>query len=257
MQAVNRAGEVVARTRTVVPSSGQAVWMLRPGTDTGLDEGSVLVVNVRPEPVRIRVNGFDRGEVRPNGRRLVPALTPGVHVVEALGVRTGEVLRADVTVQPGRTTSWEARPSVSVLAVRNLRDEPVRLLMDGNEIAFLAPAEEAEVRVPSGQHLLEARGATTLRASLHNIVLSPSVRVALDIPSPFASVTVTNHLPDPLDVRADERGLGVIGPGERVTFRDLGPGTIRLNARSLTRPLEWTTTVHLEAGQEYDWDLSQ
>lgn len=258
LQAVASDGTVVARMRLEVPLSGQAVWMVRPGgtSETGLDEGAVLVVNRRPEPIRLRVDGFDRGEAGAGRKRLVPSLVPGAHVVEALGVRTGEVLRADLRVEPGRTMTWEARPSVAILDVRNLRDEPVRLLMDEDEVALLAPAESSEVRVPAGRHRLEARGTVTLRASLHDVDLPASARIALDLPSPSASVTVTNRHSDPLEVRAGDRMLGVLGPGDRVTFHDLEPGTIPLTARSLSRPLRWSVTVVLAAGQGYDWDLS-
>ncbi len=258
LQALDPSGNVVARMRLDVPLQGQAVWMVRPGgtAETGLDEGAVQVVNQRPEPVRIRVDGFDRGEVGIEGKRLVPALVPGPHVIEALGVRSGEVLRADLTVHPGRTATWEASASVSVLAVRNLRDEPVRVLLDSDEVAWLAPSGSSEIRVPAGRHRIEARGVTTLKASLHDVDLPPSARVALDLPSPSASVTVTNRHADPLGLRVGDRDVGVIGPGERVTFRDVDPGTVRLTARSLTRPLQWTVTVVLDAGQGYEWNLS-
>ncbi len=258
LQALDSSGNVVARMRLEVPSQGQAVWMVRPGgaAETGLDEGAVQVVNRRPEPVRIRVDGFARGEAGPEGKRLIPALVPGPHGLEALGVRSGEVLRADLAVHPGRTATWEASASVSILAVRNLRDEPVRLLMDEDEVAVLAPSESSEVRVPAGRHRIEARGVTTLKASLHDVDLPPSARGTLDLPSPSASVTVTNRHADSLDLRVGDREAGVIGPGERVTFQDVDPGTVRLTARSLTRPLQWTVTVVLDAGQTYEWDLS-
>ncbi len=258
LQALDPSGNVVARMRLEVPSRGQAVWMVRPGgtAETSLDEGAVQVVNRRPEPLRIRVDGHDRGEAGPEGKRLIPALVPGPHVIEVLGLRTGEVLHANLTVRPGLTATWEATPSVSVLSVRNLREESVRLLLDEDEVALLAPSESSEVRVPSGRHRIEARGVTTLRASLHEVDLPPSGRVALDLPSPSASVTVMNRHADPLALRLGDREVGVIGPGERVTFRDVDPGTVRLTARSLTRPLQWSVTAVLDAGQGYEWTLA-
>lgn len=258
LQAVDGEGNLVARVRLDIPSQGQGVWMVRPGgtAETGLDEGAILVVNRRPEPIRLRVNGFDRGEAPAGGRRLVPSLPPGPHEVAVLGVRSGEVFRADIQVEAGRTVTWETRPSVAILALRNLRDEPVRLLMDEEEIAFLAPSESTEVRVPAGRHRLEARGTASLKASIHDVDLPASARIALDLSSPTASVTLTNRHSDSLEIRVGDRELGVVGPGERVTFRHLEPGTVPLIARSLTRPLRWAVTVVLTAGQTYEWDLS-
>jgi len=51
--------------------------------------------------------------------------------------------------------------------------------------------------------------------------------------------------------------IGELVQGDRVTIRDVEPGTYDLVAKSLSRPLSWTTPVTLAAGDTYRWDLSK
>jgi len=162
---------------------------------------------------------------------------------------------ANLQIGPGETVTFRPRPSVSILAMRNLREESVRVLLDEEELAVLAPGESTEARVPAGVHRLEARGTTTLKSSFHPLDLPASVLVPLQFRSPTASLTVTNRRGEPLELKAGDRTLGVIGPGERVTFRDIEPGSVQLTARSRTRPLEWTIPVVFVAGEGFEWNL--
>ncbi|NOZ01357.1 MAG: hypothetical protein GXP54_05645, partial [Deltaproteobacteria bacterium] len=49
--------------------------------------------------------------------------------------------------------------------------------------------------------------------------------------------------------------LGVVLPGDKVTFSDIEPGSWRLVARSLKRPLTWSESITIVAGESFKWDL--
>jgi len=259
VQAIGPDGEVVARTRLNVPAQGQATWLAKPGSgsETALDEGSLVVVNDTPEPIMIRVDGWDRGHCAPGGKRIVPNLLPGKHLVAALGERSHDQYKASLDLSPGAEVTWKVVPGVATLAMRNLRSEEVRLIMDGAEIGRLAPAETRDFTLPAGRHELEVRGVTTLNSTLHTLDLQAGLKTELPLAAPTATLVVTNLQSDPLAIGYDDRELGVILPQDRVTLRDVAPGTHRLFARSTVRPLSWTLPVTLGPGEEYHWDLQK
>lgn len=259
LQALNPSGAIVARARVSIPAEGQAVWLVKPGSgaETSGDEGALMVRNRAGEPVRIRVDGWDRGTIPPGGKRVVRGMIPGDHEAEAVGLRSGDVMGAVVRLSAGETGLWEAVAPSATLALKNTRDEEIRLLVDGAERVRLAPAQGMDLRLPSGRHTLLAAGVTTLKQTRHEVKLPAGTRTVLDLPIPTAIVVITNRHSEPLSVAAGDRDLGVVLPGDRVTVRDLEPGNFLLVARSLSRPLSWTQLVSLAPGQSFDWDLAQ
>ncbi|MBL6974958.1 MAG: hypothetical protein ISR64_04435 [Deltaproteobacteria bacterium] len=257
VQAIRTDGSVAARARLRIPEQGQGVWMIKTGfgAETTGDEGSLLVLNKRDEPIRIRVDGWDRGELAPSGRRLIPALVPGVHAAEAIGLESGELFRSDVEIGIGGTVTWETRPSLATLVLKNLREEEVRVLVDDRDLTILAPGQETELKVQAGRHFLQARGLSTQQSTDHAVELPASMRTRMDLPSPSGQLTVTNRFSEALSISYGNRDLGVVLPGDRVVFRDVLPGTHRLEARSVKRPLSWSVSITLAAGESFQWDL--
>lgn len=258
VQAINSTGQTLARARISIPKDGQGVWMLKPGMveSAGFEQGALLVKNKSREPLLLRVDGYDRGRIEPGSRRIVSSLLSGPHLVETLGLRTRHIFRSVAEVAADSTTALEVPPPIATLVVRNLREEPVRLIMHDKEVASLAPSESKEVRVPAGRLLLEARGVTSFKSTLHDLTLPAAAVYSLDLARPYATIVITNRFADPIEVRANERELGVLGSGEKAAFKDLEPGTIRLTARSITRPLVWSLTIVLGPGETYEWEIS-
>ena len=259
LRALGPDGTVLARTRLKVPETGQATWMVKPGTgrEASGDEGSVNVVNQTGERVRLRVDGWDRGEILDKGRRVVSAMVPGEHGVEAYGLQSKRVFQAEVDVDPGAQVSWTILPSLATLTVHDARAEDIRVLLDGSELAVVAAGESTALKVASGPHRLEARGVTTLAATEHKIVLAPGAETRMELGSPLATLVVTNRQGEPLKIGYGDRDLGVVLPGDRVTIPDVTPGTLKLTATAIDRPLSWTQPVTLEAGDVYKWDLKK
>jgi len=258
LQAMGSDGRLKARVRLDVPEDTQTVWMLKPGlaSESIADEGALLVLNMREETIRIRVDGYDRGDILPAGRRLVTSLLPGRHVAEAIGKRTLELMRAELDIGIGEKVEWLASPSVATLALINVREEEVRVTVDGLEAALLAPSESLDIKVSNGRHHVLARGTSTMCSTDHDVDLPASTRTELKLTSPLGSLKVTNSFGEPLSISSGDRDLGVVLPGDLVVFRDIDPGKRRLEAKSLTRPLSWAVVVTLRPGETYDWELS-
>lgn len=257
VRAVDPEGGLVARAVLTVRNDGTTLWMVRPGESaerTG-DEGSLAVENRTGEALRLRVDGADRGDVPQGGRRVVPDLPPGPRAVAVAGLRSGDVLRATVEVPPGGTATWAARPRSSTLALRNARTEEVRVLVDGVMTARLAAAQTVEVPLTAGTHVVDAVGVTSLRATTHRLDLPPATVTDLVLPSPTATLIVTNRYGEPLTLSDGGRRLGVVLPGDRVTLRDVDPGRHVLEARSLDKPLSWHVQVAVAPGETFSWDL--
>mgnify|MGYP000931497653 CR=1 FL=1 len=258
VEALDPESRVVARAVLKLKSGSPTLWMVREGGDAAErrgDEGSLSIENGSPEPMRVQVDGGARGEVQPGARRVVPGLLPGVHQVAVFGLRSRDIQRADVTVSSGAVATWVARPRSATLSLKNLRDEEVRVRIDGETMARLAPAQSLDLLLPGGAHRIEAVGVTTLRSTVHSMELPATVVTRLPLPSPTATLVATNRRGEPLTLFDGDRQLGVILPGDRVTLRDIEPGDHQLQARSLDRPLTWHVRVNLAAGDSYSWDL--
>jgi hypothetical protein len=220
------------------------------------DEGALMVRNRAGEPVRLRVDGWDRGSIGPGGKRVVRGLLPGDHEAEAVGLKSGDLMGAVVALSAGELGTWEAVPPSATLALKNTRDEEIRVLVDGLERARLAPAQTLDLHLPAGKHQLLSAGLDSLRQTRHELKLPSGTRTVLDLPPATATLVITNHHSEPLALAASDRDLGVVLPGDRVTLRDIAPGTVRLVAHAVNRPLSWTQIVALSPGESFDWNLA-
>lgn len=260
VQAIDASGKVVARTRIDIPTDGQGSWMLKSGggtSETAGDEGVLMVQNRLDEPVRLTVDDWERGELSPGARREVHALRSGEHTVQALGLRSRDVFRAQVTIAGGGHATWEVMPSLATLAVANERKEDIRVLVEGSEIGIVAALGKAEFKVASGRSKFETRGVDTYTGRLREIDLPAGTKTTVTESSPTATVVVTNSFSDPVSLSFGERELGVVLPGDRVAIPGLEPGAHLLLARSLKRPLSWNVSVTLRAGEEYPWEIGK
>lgn len=252
-------GSVVARVRLYVPPTGQASWLLKPGMHKEAfgDEGSVVVLNKTNRPLLLKVDGWYRGMIRPGGKRVVPGLSPGRHLLSALNSSSHDVYHAEIMVPPNGQVSWEVVPALATLRIRNERSEDVRVLIDDSEIGTIATGSSSEFSVAGGRHVVETRGMTTMTGYVQDIDVPARTQLTVVVREPLATLIVTNRFSDPLKISCGERELGVILPGDRVTVRDILPGVMLLNASSLRRPLTWTRTVTLTPGESFSWDIEQ
>ncbi|HOU52865.1 MAG TPA: hypothetical protein PLQ97_02945 [Myxococcota bacterium] len=250
-------GRVVARTRLVLTEGASLLWLVRPGSadERQGEQGGLRVENPTYQDQRLQVDGVDRGRVPPGGRRLVVGLSPGRHRVQVLGDRDREVQEAEVEVPAGGDVGWVIPTSQAILALQNDRDEEVRVLLDRDPIAVLAPKERAEIAVAAGPHLLEAVGVTSFRSTEYRVLLPSGSRTSQVLGPSQATLVITNRLGDPQELFDGSRSLGILLPGERVTLRNLDAGEHQLEARSRKFPLSRHLRVHLSPGETLSWDL--
>lgn len=257
VQAFGDDGSVLARTRMRIRAGDVPLWFLRPGTtqETGEDEGGLLVVNGTDETVRIRIDGWDRGEVARGARRQFEGLVPGTHVVEAAGASSEDVFHLRAEVAGGARLEWTVLPRNATVALRNLRDEPVRVLVDREPRIEVPAGGAVDLPVPAGMREIEAVGVRTLATTRHRIELPAAVRTTLDLARPFATVRVLNLQAQPVEISSEQGILGVVAPGQSAAFDRVPPGACRLTARSVGLPVNWNVLAWLEAGEVFDWSL--
>jgi len=250
-------GRVVARTRLSLAEGVPLLWLVRPGAadEREGDQGGLRVENPTFQEQALHVDGVPRGRVAPGSRRLVLGLVPGRHRVQVVGARDQGIQEAEVEVPTGGEVRWVIPLPQAVLALRNDRDEEVRVLLDRQTLARLAPKERVEVAVPAGPHLLEAIGVTSFRSTEYRMSFPAGSRTEQVLGSTEATLVITNRLGDPQELFDGPRSLGVLLPGERVTLRNLDPGEHRLEAKSRKFSLSRHLRVYLAPGDTLSWDL--
>lgn len=257
VQAFADDGSVLARTRMRIRPGASPLWFLRPGTgkESGEDEGGLRIINATDEALQIQIDGWDRGRIEPGSRRQFEGLLPGAHQVVAAGLVSQARFRIQAQVAQGARLEWKVLPRNATLALRNLRDETVRILVDDEPLIEVAPGASLDLPVPAGSRRVVATGTRTLASTSHRLDLPASTTTRLDLAPPFASVRVTNGQSQAVEVASDQAILGIVEPGQTAQFSQVSPGPCRLTARSIGMPVHWTILVRLDAGDIYDWNL--
>lgn len=250
-------GTVLARTRMRIRPGESPLWFLRPGTgkESGEDEGGLRVINATDEALQIQIDGWDRGRIEPGARRQFEGLLPGTHQVMAAGLVSRSPFRVQVEIGQGSRLEWTVLPRNATLALKNLRDEDVRILVDDEPLAQIAPGASLDLPVPAGERRVVATGTSTLASTNHRLDLPALTTTRLDLPPPFATVRVTNGQSQAVEVSSEQGVLGIIEPGQTGRFSQVSPGPCRLTARSVGLPVHWTVLVRLDAGDIYEWNL--
>ncbi len=257
VQAFLANGTVLARSRIAIRSGEKPLWFIRPGStrETGEDEGGLQVFNRTGEVLLIQIDGWDRGRIEIGQERRFDGLMPGLHAVAAAGTVSRDVFRMQAEVVKGSRLSWMVFPGNALLALRNLRDEAVRVMIDEKARAEIDVGASLELRIPSGEHVIEVVGVTSLAATRHRVDLPASGTTRMDLARPFASVRVMNLQSSAVEVSSEEGLLGVVNPGETVVFDHIFPGNCRLSARSTSLPVNWNILTWLAEGEVFDWAL--
>jgi len=85
--------------------------------------------------------------------------------------------------------------------------------------------------------------------------LPAATTTSLVLSSPFATVKVLNTQVSTVEIYSDQGILGVVEGGQSALFDNVTPGPLRLVARSIDRPIQWTVLVNLDAGDVYNWNI--
>ncbi len=254
LRAVDANGDTVA-TSWLEIGVEPALWLLTSGTGTSLRDGmgAIKVENPSREAVSVFIDGCEMGPIASTASRVYPDLPPGDHQVATIGAESHSFATATVTVAEGRTLAWKIALPGATLAVRNTSGDPANVYADGKHVGSVDPGVTGVFAVAEGPHRIDVSGGSGASSITRNMTLPAGATTSIVFSSQFVTVVATNLFSDPMEVRIDERILGVLNPGERVTVTDVRPGELRLIATSTIRPVSMTTTVSLDSGDAFDW----
>ena len=257
LQAASQDGSVLARGLVKISTDETAVWFIRPGStrESGLEEGMVTIINQTDETVLVRIDGSERGRIEAGKRRQFGGLIPGSHSLSGAGLVSGTLFNSVIEVSTNAALEWKITPNNSILAISNTRDEAVRILIDGKEFAEIAAGDNAELQVPAGERQFVAAGVFSMTQLAKRLNLPAATTTSLVLSSPFATVKVLNTQVSTVEIYSDQGILGVVEGGQSALYDNVTPGPLRLVARSIDRPIQWTVLVNLDAGDVYNWNI--
>ena len=257
VRAVDSDGETVG-TAWIEIGAEPALWLIGAGGPSNLREGTgaIKVENPSREQVSVFVDGIVMGPILSGASRIYPDLSPGEHQVAVIGVESNSFANASIMVAESRTMTWKASLPGASLAIRNAVSESANVYADGRHIG-VAPAGSTTVfSLPEGPRRIDISSVSGASSITRNLTLPADAVTTIVFSSQFVTVVATNQFTDPVEVRIDERILGVLNPGERVTVSDVRPGSLRLTATSTIRPVSMTTVISLDSGDAFDWFIN-
>lgn len=259
LKALDPDHKTVADIRLDIKSDSKNLWIIEKNNlrHGRAEMGSIAVFNKTSETVRLFVDGHDRGQINAQGKRNIPDLIPGKHVVATLGLRSNQVVQGEVVIAENSRVEWFAEPMTTPLNLVNDREEAVRVSIDDEPIAVLAPSETREVLLAEGPHDVILIGVSSLRTTSHKIDLPAGSKTNLRLPPSSATIVFINHHGRDLEIGNENRSLGILPAGASVVIRDIDPGTHRLFAKAMDAPLSWNKLVSLSAGDTEEWVLEQ
>ncbi len=257
LRAVDAAGTTVS-VALIEIGSEPALWlldrtgssMMAPGT------GGIEVTNTSREKTMVYLDGALQGPIGAGGRMLYPSIPPGDHEVVVIGQSVESFARATITVHESAVVSWKAIMPGATLSVRNDGTEAVNVFCDGRQLGSVEAGATSAFPVVEGTHRIDIAGIRSASSVVRETDFPAGATTSVVYSGQFATVVITNMFSDAVEVRIDERVLGILKPGERVTVSDVRPGTLRLSAQSTDRPVSSTATVTLLSGEAYDWTVN-
>jgi hypothetical protein len=259
VKAFSSDGVLVGAKELSIPAEGKALWFIKRGTVGEGREGfgQIRIRNIRDEPVRVRIDGWERGEIGRGKDRLFVKMPVGEHLVEVFGVRSKDVFKALVLVEEGGDAVVTTSVPTASVAVKNKRDEVVRLLVDGEVIATLAPQEEATVLLSAGNHVFEHKGLSTKVSAIVSVAVTKGIPNKVELLAPFGSIKISNGFTETLHVVVDGIEVGAVEPQSEVTFKGVQAGKHKVTLKAQQRPLEWSRDVVVKEGDVWAWKVPE
>lgn len=257
LKSVNHNGVTVTSGWLEIRDEGN-LWMISQTSRLNMiaGTGGVEIENTSRENVNLFVDGYMSGQIAPGEKRIVLSLKPGDHAVAVIGKPSDSFVAASLEVKEGETTAWRFAPPVSTLVVRNLRAEAVNIHVDGKMVGTVDATGENSFMIDEGAHRVDINGVSSKTGITRNVSMPTGTTTTLSFSSPFVTIVATNLFSDPVELRVNERLLGELAPGERITVTDIQPGSIRLSAASTKRPVNMAALIDLSAGDAFDWNIA-
>lgn len=257
LKAVGDRDNVLASTwLEITPQTNLWVISETSGTPLKAGTGAVEVENPSREKLELYVDGTLAGVIDPASKRVAMDLLPGDHSVAVVGQASRSLVTATVVVRDGARSRWKVAMPVATISVVNSSGESVNVYSDGRLLGHVESSATSSFPITQGEHRIEVTGAISMNGVSRTMVFPAGTTTLLPFAGPLVTVVATNVFTDQVEIRINDRLIGRLKPNERITVSDVQPGTLRLWAESIERPVSMTVMIDLAAGDAFDWNIA-
>ncbi len=175
---------------------------------------SVEVSNLAKEPVRVRIDGSPWGKLAPGATVQILGLVPGVHQVQLVGEKSGDLRALSVTAG---LTEQPPGPSAEIIVhVANATGEILKLPDALRDLGLqMQPGQKADWRLKRGTYGITLRGeASGLEYQLGMHADRDPNELPWTVERPTALLQLRNGAGEPVVVTLAETGTIEMGVGE-------------------------------------------
>lgn len=220
------------------------------------DAAALWVSNATDEKVSVYMDEAQLVTLEPGESRYVSRLTPGKHQLEAIGDQSQIIRSTEKHLRPELAAQWAISKALASVHLHNRRNEPLRVFMDANYLAELAPGTTLVIDglIP-GLRLFEAWGKTSFRTTRTQLALVEDERASWEITEGAAAIKITNLTHEMLEIDRLLASSGdVIGPGETVEY-PIPAGDWRIELSGLKSQQRFVRRVTAEDGDVVLWKV--
>ncbi len=223
--AVSRDGSLVFR-RDIDPGEAlAATWRI------STEGGAVHVTNARDEPMEVFIDAAPAGRIAAGEATTFTGIGSGPRLLEAVGLRSGAVLRERLELDGGEVAGWTVRDPRATVVVANLTDEPLLLEGEGAEQKpLIQPAERTLYNLRPGQQVMRLVGTRSGVSWQRGLDLKIGAVIEWTIEPGRGVLEVRNELRESLAIEIDGVSRGALPPGSVMRVDDLTEGQHQLRA---------------------------
>ncbi|TNF29283.1 MAG: hypothetical protein EP329_16170 [Deltaproteobacteria bacterium] len=180
------------------------------------------IVNDTAEPVRIAIDGSDRGVVEAGGTWTSDDEQPGLRVITATSVVSRHPWQAALQLSTAAPTQWRLGTSGATLRVENRSGEAVDLALEGHAPVSVPDGGTADLAdLPVGRLAPVATGAVSGQRYAAVVELGGDQRYTWTINPLFPTLRVVNRTRRALVAYVAGDRRGVIAAGQTLLLRHL------------------------------------
>ena len=219
-----------------------------------VETGRVDILNQTGEPVRLFVNGVERGSASHDQANQIDGLLVGLHSLRALGVNTGKEMYYRPRVRKDAIHRWDLTSADGRLEVNNQTGETVRITVESAARGELKHTKTAQFEdVALGLRLVVCEGVKTGYRWTATIPISAGHRVRWTLRDDVATLRVKNELNEPIEVRVRKTRVARLGVGESRFLDQLQAGKSVVEIRGERSQTLQSQTIELTPERSAAW----
>jgi len=214
------------------------------------EPGSIIVWSRLAETVAVTIDDRAQGTLPPDETLALPGVSPGVHRVQVVGLRTGAVRTEDVRVSPGGEAKVTFASELAALLVENRSQERIEVSIDGALYGHVGPgALHAFGKVPPGPREVELWFTTSERTQRIALELREGQRGRVVAEAPMGLLVIDNRAQQDIRITIDGQPLAVIAAdaGPTLVNAPAGKHLVRIRRLDDKSELGFQLEVHADS----------